>query len=188
MSGRFDVIVLGAGPAGTAAAIEAASQDLAVLLLDEAPEAGGQVHRAPSPALAGPRDPEWRAGDALRAALAASSVTCRFGQRVWLLERGYGVTALGPEGTERHEAPALILAAGATERLLPTPGWTLPGVIGLAAAGFGLTAFVVSLWAVVVVTYGKSTTPENTNLDRLIPMASPSCSSSSSSSSSGGPE
>jgi thioredoxin reductase/bacterioferritin-associated ferredoxin len=44
------------------------------------------------------------------------------------------VSALGPAGPESFQAPALIVATGAQERHLPIPGWTLPGVIGLAAA------------------------------------------------------
>jgi hypothetical protein len=42
--------------------------------------------------------------------------------------------AIGPDGPEIHEAPRLILATGAIERIIPVPGWTLPGVIGRAAA------------------------------------------------------
>lgn len=49
----------------------------------------------------------------------------------------------------------------------------------------GLAAFVVSLWAVVVVTYAKQTADGDTTMGRVIPMAGASCSSSSSSSSSG---
>jgi thioredoxin reductase/bacterioferritin-associated ferredoxin len=139
--GDPDLIVLGAGPAGTAAAIEADALGLATLLLDEAPAAGGQVHRAPSPALLSrPADAEARAGDAMRHALAASGVVHRPACRVWSLARGFRVTALGPDGPEDHEAPALILATGATERVLPCPGWTLPGVFGLAAATILLKA------------------------------------------------
>lgn len=132
MTAQYDVMVLGAGPAGASAALEAAALGLSVLLLDEAREAGGQVHRAPSPALGS--DETRGEGAALRAALAASPVTCRFERRVWLLERDYRAIALGPDGSEAYSAPTLIVAAGATERHLPCPGWTLPGVFGLAAA------------------------------------------------------
>ena len=47
---------------------------------------------------------------------------------------------VGAEGPELHEAPQLILATGAYERLVPAPGWTLPGVVGLAAATVMLKA------------------------------------------------
>jgi thioredoxin reductase/bacterioferritin-associated ferredoxin len=125
-----DLIVLGAGPAGAAAAIEAAALGLATVLLDEAPAAGGQGHRAPSPALF---DPPRGEGAALREALAASTARHLCGRRVWMLSPGFRVSAIGPEGPEEHHAPALILATGTTERVMPVPGWTLPGVFGLAA-------------------------------------------------------
>ncbi|MEO3471790.1 NAD(P)/FAD-dependent oxidoreductase [Roseomonas sp. CAU 1739] len=132
---RCDLAVLGAGPAGAAAALEAASLGLSVVLLDEARDAGGQVFRAPTHGAA-----EEAEGDTLRAALAASSVDCRFARRVWTLEPGFRIAALGPDGSERIEAATLIVATGAVERHIPTPGWTLPGVFGLAAATILLKA------------------------------------------------
>lgn len=128
-----DLIVLGTGPAGTAAALEAASHGLHVILIDEARAAGSQVYRAP--VMAGlPPDPDATAGTALRAALAASPVMTRFGHRIWTVTPGYRVETLGPDGPATFEAPRVIAATGAIERLVPFPGWTLPGVIGLAAA------------------------------------------------------
>jgi NADPH-dependent 2,4-dienoyl-CoA reductase/sulfur reductase-like enzyme/bacterioferritin-associated ferredoxin len=133
-----DLAVLGAGPAGVAAALEADALGLKVVLLDEAPAAGGQVYRAPSGGDA--EDEDRRAGAALRAALAASRVTVLPGRRVWMLEPGFRLAALGPAGPERISAPRLIVAAGAMERHIPTSGWTLPGVMGLAAATILLKA------------------------------------------------
>lgn len=132
MSTEHDLIVIGAGPAGASAAIEAATLGLSTVLIDEQADAGGQVHRAPIPALNSAR--EHGAGNELRRALAASNVRCVFERRVWLVERGFRVACLGPDGAEEHRARALIVASGAQERHLPVPGWTLPGVIGLAAA------------------------------------------------------
>ncbi len=113
-----DLIVLGAGPAGTAAALAAARAGLDVLLLDEA-AAPDQVHRT---------------GDRLRRALARSGVRTRWGRRVWSVVPGFRVDALGPAGPECYAAPRLVAATGAVERVVPFPGWTLPGVIGLAGA------------------------------------------------------
>ncbi len=131
----FDAIVIGAGPAGSAAAIAASEAGFEVLLIDEGRAAGGQVYRAPTfgsgPASATTRSDE---GDNLRERLAASRVACRFGERVWLAERGFRVHSLGPGGPFSARAKRLIVAAGAQERHLPIPGWTLPGVIGLAGA------------------------------------------------------
>ena len=159
-----DLAVLGAGPAGAAAALEAAALGLKVVLLDEAPAPGGQIYRAPAahghapmargeaPAARGADDADARAGAALRAALAASPVTVLPGRRVWMLEPGFRIAALGPAGPERLAAPRLILATGAMERHLPIPGWTLPGVMGLAAATILLKAEGVLPGRQVVVT------------------------------------
>jgi len=138
-----DVIVIGAGPAGAEAAIGAAEGGLAVTLLDEQGASGGQVWRAPVGGYPGKRDPEAAAGAALRARLQASAVRAAFGHRVWSVVRddspdgltpGFRVDAVGPHGNLSLRAPALVLATGAHERVVPFPGWTLPGVVGLAAA------------------------------------------------------
>lgn len=130
-----DLIVLGAGPAGANAAMAASKAGLKVALLDEQDGAGGQVWRQPLPGLKGlPVSAETRSGDALRAQISASRVDLRFGRRIWSVGGRFRVDALGPQGNETVEAPSLIAATGAHERVVPFPGWTLPGVIGLAAA------------------------------------------------------
>lgn len=138
-----DVAVLGAGPAGTGAAIAVAAAGQSVLLIDEAPAAGGQIYRKVPDALlparcnAGDADPDRRAGDALRRELHASGVETAFGWRVWSVlrtERGFRLDAIGPDATHSVDAAALLVATGAVERVLPFPGWTTPGVVGLAAA------------------------------------------------------
>lgn len=135
MSAPLDLIVLGAGPAGAAAAIKARALGLSVAVIDEAPEAGGQVYRAPSAGLAkAPADAERAKGDALREKLAASGASLHMDQRVWSLTAGFSVIAIGPDGPLTLGAPNLIAAAGAVERHIPVSGWTLPGVIGLASA------------------------------------------------------
>ncbi len=134
---RFDAIVLGAGPAGSAAALTAAAEGRHVALIDEQAEAGGQVWRAPVGGFPGKHNGDAASGDDLRRRLAASSVTRLLGHRVWSVVReedGFRVDALGPEGTRAVTAPMLVVATGAHERVVPFPGWTLPGVIGLAAA------------------------------------------------------
>ena len=152
MTVAYDVAVLGAGPAGMAAATEAARRGARTVLLEENPQAGGQVYRAPPPGFFAPPDAERRAGDALRAALATSGAEIRTGHRVWGLGGGplvpagdppapFRIDALPSEGAPvTLEARALVLCAGTHERVIPFPGWTLPGVIGLAAATILLKA------------------------------------------------
>lgn len=130
-----DLIVLGAGPAGANAAIAASQAGLKVAVLDELGDAGGQVWRKPLDGLESlPSSPETRSGDALRVRLSASGADLRFGRRIWSVGGRFRVDAIGPQGNETVEAPRLIVATGAHERVVPFANWTLPGVIGLAAA------------------------------------------------------
>jgi NADPH-dependent 2,4-dienoyl-CoA reductase/sulfur reductase-like enzyme len=128
----LDLLILGAGPAGMAAAVEARTQNLSVLLLDENAAPGGQVHRGVESRPV--RDDQDRDGAALATALRASGVECRFGATLWAVEPGGAV--FWSEGGAARSATAgrVLLAAGATERPLPIPGWTLPGVMQVGAA------------------------------------------------------
>jgi thioredoxin reductase/bacterioferritin-associated ferredoxin len=108
--------------------------------------------------FAGSGDVEGLAGDNLRQRLAASDVRTFPGHRVWSAthdgqgpDTGFRVDALGPEGNAAFRAPALVVATGAHERVVPFPGWTLPGVIGLAAATILLKSHGVSPGKRVVV-------------------------------------
>jgi thioredoxin reductase/bacterioferritin-associated ferredoxin len=131
-----DVAIIGAGPGGGHAALAAAGYGLSVVLIDELPAAGGQVWRAPS-GEAGYPDVEARAGAELRGRLAAAPIRMLMGTCVWLIGREddlWRIDFVRDGGAETLRAPALVLATGAHERVIPFPGWTTPGVIGLAAA------------------------------------------------------
>ncbi|HBF31101.1 NAD(P)/FAD-dependent oxidoreductase [Rhizobium sp.] len=135
MTENCDVIVIGAGPAGAEAALSASRSGLSVVLVDEAPAAGGQVYRAPPVSFSNmAATPESQAGDALRQRLSQSSVDARFGHAVWSVSPGLRVDALAKAGPVSWQSRAVIVATGAQERVVPFPGWTLPGVIGLAGA------------------------------------------------------
>jgi thioredoxin reductase/bacterioferritin-associated ferredoxin len=132
---RYDLAIVGGGPAGIAAALAASEAGLSVVLLDEAPSAGGQIYRAPRTTAAGAKaGPDAAEGRRLRAQLADSRVEARFGRRVWLVGSGFRIDATGPDGPETVVAERLVAATGAYEHVVPFPGWTRPGVIGLAAA------------------------------------------------------
>jgi NADPH-dependent 2,4-dienoyl-CoA reductase/sulfur reductase-like enzyme len=133
-----DLLVLGAGPAGARAALRAQACGLRVLLVDENPDAGGQVWRplphgfSRVPGVV--PTPEARDGDALRAELRAAGVPCLFGHKAWNIGTSLRTDLVGPGGVRSIQPRALLAATGTTERVVPFPGWTLPGVIGLAAA------------------------------------------------------
>jgi len=125
---RAELAVIGAGPAGAHAAMAATAAGVDCLVVDEAKAAGGQVFRAPSVRRSNAK-PEILEGDQLRSALQASGATLALGRRVWLVEPGFSIHTLGADGPEKIEADRLILATGTTERVIPFPGWTTPGVI-----------------------------------------------------------
>ncbi|MBM6596297.1 FAD-dependent oxidoreductase [Microvirga pudoricolor] len=131
---RSDLIVIGAGPAGAHAALAASKLGLSVVLVDEQLQAGGQVWRAPWEASVHDESQERKAGDQLRSALSSSNISLRYGRTVWSVGGNFRVDAIGADGNETFEAPRLVSAMGAYERVVPFPGWTLPGVIGLAAS------------------------------------------------------
>ncbi|WP_262418263.1 FAD-dependent oxidoreductase [Streptomyces sp. SP2-10] len=150
MAERPRLAVVGAGPAGLAAALTAAARGVQVVLVDAADQAGGQFYRQPAAAL-GARRPralhhQWRTWERLRAGLErhreAGRITALTDHHVWCVARdpasgAFGVHALrGPaqdEGTVVR-ADAVLLATGGYERVLPFPGWTLPGVVTAGGA------------------------------------------------------
>lgn len=132
-----DVAVLGAGPAGMAAATEAAKLGLSVALIDEQPQAGGQIYRAvarSSDRQAVILGADYTVGAKLVAALARAPVTHVAGATVWQVD-GAGTVAFSVEGIGRQvSARRVVIALGALERPMPIPGWTLPGVMTAGAA------------------------------------------------------
>lgn len=135
---QADIAVIGAGPAGANAALAAASHGFSVALLDEQPMPGGQVWRAKSAAiLDAPATPEGEAGNRLRKAVQTNAVTHLGNSRVWQIEPaadGWQLHVLRRGQSSPLRARALVIAAGAREFVQPVPGWTTPGVLGLAGA------------------------------------------------------
>jgi NADPH-dependent 2,4-dienoyl-CoA reductase/sulfur reductase-like enzyme len=139
MTQTCDVLVIGAGPAGIAAATTAARHGRGVLVLDDNPAAGGQIWRSGVQEQSQRRD---RRRSATLAAFRASGAKLLPGRRIVdAPEPGQLVAAVetgSAASLERYSFQHLVLATGARERFLPFPGWTFPGVFG---AG-GLQALV----------------------------------------------
>ena len=131
-----DLLVVGAGPAGIAAAVEAAEWGLSVLLLDENSAPGGRIWQALE--TRGARDADDAAALALIRRLRASRVDARYGATVWAMEPDRQVF-WSQNGAASHAMPAkILLATGTMERPVPVPGWTLPGVMTVGAAQIAL--------------------------------------------------
>lgn len=140
MSGdRYELAVVGAGPAGIAAALAAADAGVRVALVDAALQAGGQFYRQPAPGLRARRTRAlhhaWRTWRGLHGRLEAHLATGRVThlpqRQVWCMEPGFTLHTL-EAGAIR--ADAVVLATGGYEKVLPFPGWTLPGVVTAGGA------------------------------------------------------
>ncbi|MGY2052104.1 FAD/NAD(P)-dependent oxidoreductase [Methylobacterium sp. JK268] len=133
----YDVVVIGAGPAGLAAAAGAARAGLTVLLLDENAGPGGQVWRSigATPLTARTQlGRDFWAGEPLVAELRASGAEMIHRATVWSLDETLEVGVSVGGGSAFVQARRVILATGALERPFPIPGWTLPGVMTAGAA------------------------------------------------------
>lgn len=142
---QCDLLVVGAGPAGLAAATVAAGLGVDTVLLDEQLAPGGQIYRAITTTPLTDRgilgDDYWH-GASLIAPFKQSGARYVPGATVWAVaertaphpEKGFEV-AYSVSGEARIiHARRLLLATGAQERPFPIPGWTLPGVITAGAA------------------------------------------------------
>lgn len=132
MSAQADVVIIVAGPAGMACAIEAAGKGVSVLVLDENPAPGGQIYRAVE--SAGVRrlevlGPDYAKGKSLVSAFrAAKGIDYRPGSTVWNIGTDRRVEYSRDGRSYGVVAGSLVVATGALERPSPCPGWTLPGV------------------------------------------------------------
>jgi NADPH-dependent 2,4-dienoyl-CoA reductase/sulfur reductase-like enzyme len=157
-SREFDILVVGMGPAGIAAACAAASKGARVGVADDSPGAGGQIWRGQGHARStGDRNAahahmvgavsareSWKQETESRLALTwlgrfqELTVTRLCGTRIVDAPAAETLLAETTGGPLEIRFGKLIVAAGARERFLPFPGWTQPWVVG---AG-GLQALV----------------------------------------------
>src|SRR5215472_645814 len=152
---EFDVVVVGAGPAGLAAACAAAESSRRVALVDETPWLGGQIWRGQPGNGAHAHDSNGSSNSlaskpgkspALRLlARFRDSGATLFARTTVIAAPGPGLLMAERDGASL-EIPwrRLVLATGARELFVPFPGWTLPGIIGPG----GLQAMVKNGWPV----------------------------------------
>ena len=137
MNTTHDVVIIGAGPAGLAAASTAAGLGLSTLLLDEQPRPGGQIYRNVTAATLRQRallGQDYQRGLPLAEAAAASGAEIRHDTLVWDVAADLTVTGLRHSQSFQVLPKQLVIATGALERASPIPGWTLPGVLNAGAA------------------------------------------------------
>jgi NADPH-dependent 2,4-dienoyl-CoA reductase/sulfur reductase-like enzyme len=133
------IVIVGAGPAGIAAAAALAPSAATITVIDEAPRAGGQIHRMPTPGLALDMHTVLADGHAAYRQFHATVNSLR-----GRIQFRPDTLAWNVYGGELHVASSmrldsirydsLILATGAIDRVMPVAGWTLPGVFTLGAA------------------------------------------------------
>ena len=140
-----DIVIVGGGAAGIAAAVVAARSGCSVTLLDSGSAVGGQYYRGAEP----PKSGSGLSYEALRRAFDELVNERRIDRRlniyVYSLERRDAGFVVRTRGDDRHrgdvdalESRAVVIATGAFDKQLPFPGWTLPGVM----SGGGAQALV----------------------------------------------
>ena len=135
---RYDLIVVGAGPAGLSAAIEAAKYGLKTVVFDENARPGGplfkQVHKFFGSMEHKATIRGFKIGAPLLADAEKAGVEVHLNATVSGLFDCKEITVIENETMHHYKADAIILATGARENMIPFEGWTKPGVIGAGAA------------------------------------------------------
>lgn len=135
---RYDLIIVGAGPSGLSAAIEAAKRGLNVVVFDENEKPGGQLFKQIHKFFG---SKEHRAkvrgfviGKQLLDEADKAGVSVVLNATVIGLYQDKEVVVKIGEEIIHYKADAVVIATGAAENMVTFPGWTLPGVIGAGAA------------------------------------------------------
>jgi NADPH-dependent 2,4-dienoyl-CoA reductase/sulfur reductase-like enzyme len=128
---RVDLAIVGAGPAGLSAALEAKAAGAEVLVVDENDRPGGQIFRQPPRAFRiedkSRLGRDHKRGRALLDAVTAAGIRIETNTIVWNIAPGHLACCSGETSWE-VSSDAIVIATGAYDRPVPLPGWTLPGV------------------------------------------------------------
>lgn len=135
---RYDLIVVGAGPAGLSAAIVAAKRGLSVIVFDENEKPGGQlfkqIHKFFGSKEHKAKIRGYQIGRELLEEADEAGVRVELNATVIGVYQDKEITVRMEERIRHYKGDSIIIATGAAENMVPFEGWTLPGVIGAGAA------------------------------------------------------
>ena len=135
---RYNLIVVGAGPAGLSAAIEAAKHGMSVMVFDENHKPGGQlfkqIHKFFGSKEHKAKVRGFNIGYELLKEASDIGVEVKLDATVTGIFENKEVTVSHDGAIHHYKADSVIIATGAAENMVPFEGWTLPGVIGAGAA------------------------------------------------------
>ena len=134
---HFQVAIIGAGPAGMAAACTTTKAGLHTIVIDDQKDSGGQVYRnlkanhSLSPSYLGD---SYYAGTKLSNDFATCGANYLTDCTVWQITNSHEIAIVSRGKSELITADYIIIATGAIERAMPVKGWTLPGVMSVGGA------------------------------------------------------
>ena len=135
---RYDLVIVGAGPSGLSAAIEAAKRGMEVIIFDENEKPGGQlfkqIHKFFGSKEHHAKIRGFKIGQELLKEANELGVEVVLNATVIGLYDDKEITVKIGDGINHYKGDAVIVATGAAENMVTFPGWTLPGVIGAGAA------------------------------------------------------
>ncbi|MDR3305969.1 MAG: NAD(P)/FAD-dependent oxidoreductase, partial [Clostridiales Family XIII bacterium] len=135
---RYEMIVIGAGPAGLSAAICAAEAGMEVVVFDENARPGGQLFKQIHKFFGSKEHQAMtrgvKIGENLLDSARALGVKVVLGATVLGIYQGKEISVRFEGEVRNYKADAIILATGASENMMAFDGWTLPGVMGAGAA------------------------------------------------------
>ena len=135
---RYDLIVIGAGPAGLSAAIEAAKTGMSVGVFDENSKPGGQlfkqIHKFFGSKEHKAKTRGFNIGNELLEEAGNLGVDVRLNSVVMGIYDPLRITVAEGDHISSFSGDNIIISTGASENMVPFEGWTLPGVIGAGAA------------------------------------------------------
>ena len=135
---RYEVIVIGSGPAGLSAAIEATKRGIKVIVFDENEKPGGQlfkqIHKFFGSKEHHAKIRGFHIGEELLKEAYHAGVEVVINATVIGLYQDKEVTVKIKDAIHHYKGDTIIVATGAAENMVTFPGWTLPGVIGAGAA------------------------------------------------------